>query len=488
MNTAKNSQYKLWHKLRAILYLAGNSNYFQYFDSKKLLKTFIAIALILSNFSTNASAQGRSISLVRDAEIEALVRDYARPLLKAAGLRPDVEVILVNDMSFNAFVDGVRIFVNVGALMQSETPNEIIGVIAHEIGHLAGGHQHRLREQMKRAQTMAVIGMLVGIGAGVAGSSTGNSDAGAAGGAIAMGSSDVAMRTLMAYQRGEESAADRSAINYLNKTQQSAKGMLTTFDRLGRSLNLSGSRIDPYRSSHPLPPERIAAIQTLAKQSPYFEKKDPADLQLRHDMARAKIAGNMGRTSELRRMFAANPRSLPARYGDTIIAVANARPQDGVAKAKALLKEQPQNAYFQELLGDALLRANDAQGAAEAYKRASSLDKSRSSLLRINYGRALLATNKPSNLTLAISEIKSGLRNEPSFASGYGVLAQAYGRQGQTGLADLATADMYYYGSEYKQARIFAVRAQRSLKPNSAEWLRAQDILTTTENRKDKDK
>ena len=488
MNSTKNYRYEIQKSFYNTYSFLKNTHKPIFVQIKLTLHFLLAFMLVSTNFGNSATAQSRSISLVRDAEIESLVRDYARPLLKAAGLRSDIEVILVDDMSFNAFVDGARIFINVGALMQSETPNEIIGVIAQEIGHLAGGHQNRLREQMKRAQTMAVIGMLVGIGAGVAGSSTGNSDAGAAGGAIAMGSSDVAMRTLMAYQRGEESAADRSAINYLAKTQQSAKGMLITFDRLGRSLNLSGTRIDPYRSSHPLPPERIAALETLAKQSPYFEKKDPEDLQLRHDMARAKIAGNTKRLSELRRMFSKNPRSLPARYGDTIIAVATARPQDGVTKARALVKEQPQNAYFQELLGDALLRANDAQGAAEAYKRASSLDKARSSLLRINYGRALLATNKPANLNLAVSEIKAGLRNEPSFSSGYGVLAQAYGRQGQTGLADLATADMYYYGSEFKQARIFAVRAQRSLKPNSAEWLRAQDILTSTENRKDKDK
>lgn len=454
-----------------------------------LFRFFLIIPLIFSHFTIYASAQSRNnIALVRDAEIEALVSDYTLPLLKAAGLRSDIEVILVNDMTFNAFVDGARIFINVGTLMQSETPNEVIGVLAHEIGHLAGGHQNRLREQIKRAQTMAVIGLLVGIGAGVAGSSSGNSDAGAAGGAIALGSSEVAMRSLMAYQRGEESAADRAAINYLNKTQQSAKGMLTTFGRLGRALNLFGTRIDPYRTSHPLPPERVAALEKIAKQSPYFNKKDSPALQLRHDMARAKIAANTGKIAELRRIFSSNPRSLPARYGDAIITVINSAPKDGIAKAQALLKEHPQNPYFQELLGDALLRANNAQGAADAYKQASILDNNRSSVLRINYGKALLATNRANNVSLAISEIKTGLRSEPSFSSGYSVLAQAYGRQGQTGLADLATADMYYYDRKYKQARIFAVRAQRNLKSNSSEWLRAQDILTTTQNRKDKDK
>lgn len=446
-----------------------------------LLCMMLATILCLQTSVESAQARSRSVPLIRDAEIEALVTDYARPILRAAGLRSNIEVILVNDQSFNAFVDGQRIFINIGTLMQAETPNEVIGVIAHEVGHLAGGHQYRLREQLKQAQTLAVIGMLVGLGAGIAGGAGGNGTVGAAGGGIAAGSGEIAMRRLMSYQRSEETAADRAAITYLNKTKQSAKGMLKTFERFSSALSLSGARIDPYRTSHPLPRERIAALETLAKSSPFFNKKDLPELQMRHDMARAKIAANTDNLSTLRRMFSSNPRALPARYGEAILAVENNTPQQALARIYPLIHEQPRNPYFQELLGDALIQANNPAAAAAAYKKAVALDTRKSSQIRISYGRALLLSPNGANASLAITEIKNGIKSEPAYAPAYRFLAMAYGRQGQIGLADLATADMHYYSGDYAQARIFAVRAQKKLTPKSSGWLRAQDILSATE-------
>ena len=160
-----------------------------------------------------SAAHAQRVQVVRDAEIEALVADYARPILQAAGLsRSGIEIILVNNNSFNAFVAGRRIFIDTGALLQTETPNEIIGVLAHEIAHLAGGHQHRLREQLARAQTMAVVAMLVGMGAGVAGAANDIGGLAQAGGGLAMGGAEMARRSLLGYQRTEETTADRSAI------------------------------------------------------------------------------------------------------------------------------------------------------------------------------------------------------------------------------------------------------------------------------------
>lgn len=448
--------------------------------------SFLAISLVCAQSLTSAQAQSQSVPIIRDAEIEQLLADYTAPIFRAAGLKNNAQIVIVNDQSFNAFVDGQRLFVNIGAILQADTPNEIIGVIAHETGHLANGHQQRLREQLKRAQTMAVIGMLLGIGASVAGASAGNSSAAGAGGGIAAGSSEIAMRTLLNYQRSEEAAADRAAVNYLNKSGQSTKGMLITFERFSSALALSGAKVDPYRISHPLPRERIAALETLAKQSPYYDKKDSPELQLRHDMARAKIAANTGRFTELRRMFKDNPRGLPARYGEAILAVESGSPKNALPKVNALIKEQPRNPFFEELLGDALIKANDPAGAAAAYKKAADLDPRGSSLLRISYGHALLLTNNPKNIPLAITEIRNGITKEPEFSAGYGYLAMAYGRSGQTALADLATADMHYYNGDRMQARIFATRAQQKLAPGSADWLRAQDILNTTKSTKNK--
>ncbi len=442
-------------------------------------------AAILAGSAVTASAQSRSVPVVRDAEIEALVTDYTTPILNAAGLgKKRIGTILVNSPSFNAFVDGRRIFINTGALLQSETPNEIIGVIAHETGHLAGGHQDRLREQLKQAKTMAVIGTLLGLGAGIAGAATRNSAIAGAGGGIAAGGGEIAMRSLLSYQRSEEAAADRSAINYLNKTGQSAKGMLTTFERFASALSISGTQVDAYRISHPLPRDRIANLTTLAHQSPYFEKKDPEALQLRHDMARAKIAAYSGGLGSLQRMFRNNPRGVGARYGDAIYTFLNGNPRNAIPKIDALIKEQPKNPYFREIKGEMLLKANNPTGAAAEFKQAAALDPRKSSLIRMSYGRALMLTGNKANMEAAIRELKAGMVRDPEFSEGYGYLAQAYGQSGQMGLSDLATADQHYYAGRINEARIFATRAQTRLKSGSPDWLRAQDIINTKTKKK----
>lgn len=459
------------------------------FSFPSLVRRSVAVAAAMSIAVTSAlpafaQSRGGGVPIVRDAEIEALVADYAAPILKAAGLGGrGVRVILVNSQSFNAFVDGRRIFINTGAIMQAETPNEIIGVIAHESGHLAGGHQERLREQLSRARNMAIIGMLLGVGAGVAGAASGSGNAAGAGAGIAMGSSEVAMRSVLNYQRTEEMTADRLAVNYLNATGQSTKGMLDTFERFASALSLTGTQIDQYRISHPLPRERIANLEELARKSPYFNKTDSPALQMRHDMARAKIAAYSGNMGALQRMFRSNPGGLPARYGNAITTFLNGSARAALPKFDALIKEQPKNPYFQEMRGEVLLKANDAAGAAKAFQKAVSLDPRKSPLLRMSYGRALMLTGAKANMPTAIKEIKAGIASDPEFPGGYGYLAQAYGQQGDMALADLATADMNYYSGKLQQAQIFAIRAQKQMKPRSPEWLRAQDIINAKKSK-----
>lgn len=452
---------------------------FSWHLARRAVSAFTASAVIASTMVAPVMAQSGSVPIVRDAEIEALIAEYARPILKAAGLNSrGVKIILVNSQSFNAFVDGRRIFINTGAIMQSETPNEIIGVIAHEAGHLAGGHQDRLREQLSRAKTMAIIGALLGVGAGAAGAAAGNSQAAGAGAGIAMGSTEMAMRSLLNYQRTEEMTADRMAINYLNATGQSAKGMLDTFGRFASALSLSGTQIDQYRISHPLPRERIANLDELARKSPNFAKTDPAALQMRHDMARAKIAAYTGNSNALARTFRNNPGSPAAKYGNAISTFLSGSARSALPKIDALIKSDPKNPYYHEMRGEILLKANDPRGAAKSYLTAANLDPNKSPLLRMNYGRALMLTGDKAGMANAIKELKVGIASDPEFPSGYGYLAQAYGQTGNVGLADLATADMNFYSGNMQQAQIFAIRAQKQFKPGSPEWLRAQDILS----------
>jgi len=424
------------------------------------------------------AAQQRSVSLVRDAEIEALVAEYARPILEAAGLsRSGIEIVLVNDNSFNAFVAGRRIFMHTGALLMSESPNEIIGVLAHEAGHIAGGHQQRLREQLARAQTMAVLATLLGVGAAVGGSMAGADGLAASGSGIMAGGMEMARRSVLSYQRTEETTADRSAITYLERTGQSARGMLKTFERFAGSMALSGIRADPYQQSHPMPRERIANLETLARGSRHFERQDPPALQLRHDLIRAKIAAYTQGHQAAMRLFARDPRSLPALYADAIGTFLSGNGRAAVAKIDAVIKAQPNNPYFHEMKGEILMRAGRPADAANAFGTALRLDGRKSGLIQIGRGQALLATGRPDAIREAVVELQTGLAREKEYAAGYRYLAQAHAQLGNIGDAELATAEGHFYSGNYRDAKIFAARAQQRVPNGSPGWLRAQDII-----------
>ncbi|MEO3385725.1 M48 family metalloprotease [Mesorhizobium sp. CAU 1741] len=438
----------------------------------------LALVVPLSLAPMQQALAQRGVSVVRDAEIEALVRDYARPVLEAAGLgRSGIEIVLVSDNSFNAFVAGRRIFINTGALMTADTPNEIIGVLAHEAGHIAGGHQQRLRQQLETAQTMAVISTILGVGAAAAGAMTGEDGLARGGTAMMSGGMEAARRSLLSYQRGEEATADRSAITYLERTGQSARGMLTTFERFADSMALSGNRTDPYQISHPMPRERIANLETLARSSRFFDRKDPPELQLRHDMMRAKIVAYTQGHMAASRLFRDAPRSLPALYADAIGTFLSGNARAAVAKIDALVAAHPRNAYLHEMRGEILMRGGSAADAADAFARAMRLEAAPSGLIQIGYGQALLASGTPGAAQKAVVELQTGLSRTREYAAGYRYLAQAHAQLGNIGEAELATAEGHFHSGSYRDAKVFAARAQQKMPRGSPSWLRAQDII-----------
>lgn len=428
------------------------------------------------------AAQGfaqRRVAVVGDAEIETLVRDYARPIFKAAGLsKAGVDIILVNDLSFNAFVVGRRMFINLGAILTAETPNEIIGVIAHEAGHIAGGHQQRLRQQLEKAKTIAIITGLLGAGAVAAGAASGNSDAAKAGTGLVLGGAQFAKRNLLAYQRNEEATADRSAITYLERTGQSGRGMLQTFERFQSALSLTGARVDPYKISHPLPLERIRSLQTLVNSSRFANKKDSATLQRRHDMARAKIAAYTGGPSAVARLARSGLHPAAVAYGDAIATYQYGSPAAALKKIDKVLASQPKSAYLHEMRGEILIKANRPGDAVASLRKAVKLNGSKSGDIQVLLGRAYLLAGGEKNLRQAVKEITQGIGRKRENASAYVYLAQAYGQLGLTGDAELATAEHHYYSGRRDDARLFAARAQTRFKKGSPQWLRAQDIIS----------
>jgi predicted Zn-dependent protease len=439
-----------------------------------LLRNHLSALALALTVAMSAPAQAQRVAIVRDAEIERLLIDYARPLLAAAGIKGVTDIVLINDVSFNAFVNGRSIYINTGTVMMSGTPNEVIGVLAHEIGHLAGGHQERLRQKLESAGRMATIAGLVGMGAAVAGAASGSGDAGQAGAGIAAGAQEIARRSILAYQRTEEITADRSAVTYLDKTGQSAKGMLVTFQRFQTSLALSGTRVDPYKISHPLPRERIANLEDLAQRSPNFGKTDSAALQARHDLARAKVAAYSGNINTVRRLFRDRPDSIGLKYGEAISTFLQGSSKEALKKFDALAKQMPQNGYVHEIRGEILLKTSRPAEAAKAFRTALKLDPGKGTTIQIGLGQSLLLSGDPNG---AIKELGEALRRDKTNALGYEYLARAYAQTGRESDAQLATAQMYFYNGAIKDARIFAARAQQGFKKGSPGWLRADDII-----------
>src|ERR1700757_910627 len=316
-----------------------------------LIAATVAAALSLAPLPQTRAQEGKGPPVLRDTEAEQLLRDYTRPVLRAAGLeKQNIQVVIINDSSFNAFVaDGHRIFVNYGAMLQSETPNQIIGVLAHETGHLAGGHLAKLREQLAQAQTQMIIAMLLGAGAVVAGARA--------------GPQEMIRRSLLSYQRQQEENADRAGVKFLTMTAQSPKGMYETFKRFTDESLFAARGADPYLQSHPMPAERVAALEGIARASPYWDKKDDAALQLRHDMIRAKISAFMERQDTVYRRYPLSNSTLPARYARAITTYLHGDLNNALAQIDGLIQAQPGNPYFYELRGQALLegaKPNDA--------------------------------------------------------------------------------------------------------------------------------
>jgi predicted Zn-dependent protease len=440
------------------------------------LTTAAAVALTCTPLRAQTGSSA-GIPMIRDAEIEQLMRDYTAPILHAAGLsRQNVQVVIIGDKSFNAFVmDAHRIFVNSGALMQSTTPNQMIGVFAHETGHIVGGHLSKMRQEMANAQTVAIVAMLLGVGALVAGARSGGTDMGNVGVAALSAPQSVLAHTLMSYQRAQEDQADRTGVRLLTETGQSAKGMYDTFKKFADEMMFSRAYIDPYVQNHPMPAERMAALADLVK-TPYWDKKDPPELQFRHDMMRAKLYGFLERADVVMRRYPSSDTSMPARYARAIATYRFGDMRSAVTQIDGLIAAMPNYAYFYELKGQALLESGHAAEAIPPLRRAVELAPS-PALIQIVLAQALIATNNRQMNAEAIPLLRSAVAKEPESGDAYEQLAMAYGHSGDLADADLSSAQAAFARGDSKTARELAARAKTRFPVGSPGWVRADDLV-----------
>jgi predicted Zn-dependent protease len=443
----------------------------------------LAILSVLVLALSAPVVRAQSLPLIRDTEIENLLSDYASPIFRAAGLGSGrVTVRIVRNDSFNAFVlDGQNVFVNTGTLMQAKTPNEVIGVIAHETGHITGGHMAALRARIAKDQTRALLTQILGLGAmiagGIAGGDTGR-DALSGGQAIMQGGQSVIMHGLLSERRSQESAADQAGLKFLNATKQSGQGMLTTFERFQQQEYISEQYMDPFVRSHPVATDRLARLRKLASASPYFDKKDTPDLQLRHDLMRAKLAGYLDQPGTVFNMYPRSDKTLPARYARAIarfFAGGTGALEAAVAEVDGLIRENPSNPYFYEVKADILMRSGRAATAIPPLRQALKLAP-KSPLMQVQLATALQQANARGGTAESIGLLRKSLIADDN-PTAYRMLANAYYQQGKGPEADAMTAQAYFLEGNLKQSQIFAKRAQPKLRPGSPEWLKNDDII-----------
>ncbi|MDP6485410.1 MAG: M48 family metalloprotease [Alphaproteobacteria bacterium] len=418
---------------------------------------------------------GDARALIRDEEIETTIRSWSAPIFHAAGLDPGaVAVYIIPETALNAFVSGgQKIFLTSGLLMRSESPGQVKGVIAHETGHIAGGHLARLQEALKYAQLESIIALVLGAGI-IAGS---GGEAGAAGGAVVMGGQEIAGRNLLKYTRGQEAAADQAAMSYLDRTGQSSKGMEDFMRILAQHEAIYVGRGDPYMRSHPMTRDRVEVIGNHVANSRWSDVPEPPQSVLAHARMRAKLLAFLEPLDRTLKEYPESDTSLPARYAQAIAYYRKGNLARALPLVGGLIAEHPDDPYFHELRGQMLFENGHLAEAVQSYKVAVGL-KPDSALLLTMLAQAQLELNDPAQTRAATAHLIEAVKLEKDNAGSWNFLAIAYGRQGQVGLSSLALAEKFLIHGKNKDARAQAKRAEKALPHGSPSWLRAQDIIT----------
>jgi predicted Zn-dependent protease len=433
---------------------------------------FAVLTLLTGLGSAPARAQGdQAISVIRDTEIEEILHEDADPVFVAAGLDPKaVQIHIMEDPELNAFAfGGQQLYVFTGLIHEAKTPNELIGVLAHETGHIAGGHIAR-----SGAMGHAAMGpMLVSIGLGVLAALAGSPDAAAA---LVFSSTYFGELSVLGYSREQESRADQAAATYLEKAGMSGRGLVEFFNNFRYQEVFDDERKFPFFRSHPLTDDRIEALTARVVREPHYNAVDPPDAVARHALMQAKLEGFLDGAVQVMADYPPSDMSFPARYARAIALYRETETEPALKAIDSLIADQPDNPYLWELKGQVLFEAGRAKEAEPAHRRSVEL-KPDAPLLRINLGQTLIAVNTPAKVDEAVSQIRRGLGQEPDNALGWRLLAEAYDAKGDPGLARLAAAEQNFHLGQLLEARTFAYHARELLKKGSPEWRRATDII-----------
>jgi predicted Zn-dependent protease len=433
-----------------------------------------AVALLPAVLAPGLAAAQPNISIIRDTEIEELIHRQATPVWEAAGLNPaNVHIVLVGDKEINAFVmGGQTIFLNTGFIQATKNPNQMLGVIAHETGHITGGHAAR-----ETAYKPALATYLLTMGLGILAAAAGAPDAA---GGLLYSSDYFATLTALGYSRVQEASADQAAVTSLEKAHISSKGLVDFFDNYRYQEVFEDARKYRFFLSHPLNSERIDSLRVRASKSTFYNDVDSPDAMAEHAIMVAKLKAFMNAPQQTFVDYKETDTSFPARYARAIAYYRALDTDRAIKLTDGLLADYPNNPYLWELKGQILFESGKSLEAETAHRRSVEL-KPDAPLLQINLGQTLLAEEDKSKVDDAVAHLRIALRLEDDNAMGWRLLAEAYDRKGDPGRARLAVAEQDFALGQMRDARSFAMRARESLAKDSAEYRRATDIVLASQ-------
>lgn len=433
-----------------------------------LAGVFALVLALEAVLAPAAAAQG--IRTLRDAELEAFLHRIMEPVFVAAGMPPSsIEFVIVDDASLNAFyAGGTTIFLHTGLILQTENVDQVIGVLAHETGHMTGGHVQRFDEIIAPASAISILGLVLAAAAIAAGAPD-------AGMGLLMGGQGAAQRTVLKFRRVQEASADQAAAQFLEGAGMSGEGLIEVFEKFRFDQTMRAPGLDPYVVSHPLSGDRIANLQDRFQRSKFWGTRAPADQQEDFLRVKAKLEGYIYPAASTLGRYPESDRSVAARYA-RIYAWNKALEWDkALAEADSLIAEDPADPFFREIKGQILLENGRVAESLADLGKAAELAPDQPLILTL-YGQALGALEEPKTDARAIEVLERAARLDPTNGFAWYQLAQIYTREGHQALADLASAERFLLMRQPDRAATLASRAAEGLEKGTPKWFRAEDI------------
>jgi predicted Zn-dependent protease len=411
-------------------------------------------------------------SILRDAETEALLHDMAAPLVAASGLDPhNVDVVMINDPSVNAFVAGGQaVYVNSGLINTADNAEEVQGVIAHELGHITGGHAVS-DGGGKAASGISILSLLLGAAAAAAGG-------GEAAMGVLMAGQQAAMGKYLAFSRSQESTADAAGAQYLSKAGISGRGSIAFFKKLQNLEYRAGYYAkdgDQFYSTHPMTADRITTLEDAYEKDPAWTKPRDPQIEARFQRAKAKLFGYLAEPKDTLAVYPVTMNTVPAHYARAYAYHKEAHLDLAMQEADALLKQAPSDPYFLELKGQILLEAGRPREALDALRRATDITGNQP-LIATTFGHALIATEDPQNFAEAQRVLKAAVARDRENPFAWYQLGVVYAANGDMPRARLASAEQQVLSGNMPEALRSAEAAEAALPAGTPDWLRAQDI------------